>query len=50
MINLADLRYDTSQVGGTFYDTYANAMTLVGDMAIIRASLVLDSGWAGDQI
>ena len=50
MINLADLRYDTSQVGGTFYDNYAGAMTLVGGMAVIRASLVLDSGWAGDQV
>jgi hypothetical protein len=45
LINLSDLRYDTSQVGGTFYDTYTNAMTLVGGMPIIRASLVLDSGW-----
>jgi hypothetical protein len=50
MINLADLRYDTSQVGGTFYDSYAGAMTLVGGMAIVRASLLLDSGWAGDQV
>ena len=50
MINLADLRYDTSQVGGTFYDTYTNAMALVGGMNVIHASLVLDSGWGGDQI
>jgi hypothetical protein len=49
MISLADLRYDTSQVGGTFYDNYAGAIALVGNMQIIRASLVLDSGWAGDQ-
>jgi hypothetical protein len=49
MIGLADLRYDTSQVGGTFYDTYANALTLVGSTPIIRASLVIDSGWGGDQ-
>jgi len=50
MINLADLRYDTSQVGGTFYDSYAGAMALVGGMNIVRASLVLDSGWGGDQV
>src|SRR5678815_2468545 len=50
MINLADLRYDTSQVGGTFYDSYAHALSLVGGMAIVRASLVLDSGWVGDQV
>jgi hypothetical protein len=50
MISLSDLRYDTSQVGGTFYDTYAGATALVGGMPIIRASLVLDGGWAGDQV
>jgi hypothetical protein len=50
MINQPDLRYDTSQYpGGTFYDTYAHALTLVGSAPVIRASLVLDSGWAGDQ-
>jgi len=44
------LRYDTSQVGGTFYDSYANAQTLVGTLNALRASLVIDSGWfAGDQ-
>jgi hypothetical protein len=50
MINLSDLRYDTSQVGGTFYDTYANALALVGSATILKASLVLDSGWGGDQV
>jgi hypothetical protein len=49
MISLTDLRYDTSQVGGTFYDDYAGASALVGTMQIIRASLVLDSGWGGNQ-
>jgi len=50
MIGQPDLRYDTSQyVGGTFYDSYAHAQALVGTLPIIRASLVLDSGWAGDQ-
>ena len=50
MIGKPDLRYDTSQyTGGTFYDTYAHAKTLVGTDPVIRASLVLDSGWAGDQ-
>jgi hypothetical protein len=36
-------------VGGTFYDTYAHAVDLVGTMPIIRASLVIDSGWGGNQ-
>jgi hypothetical protein len=49
MIGMSDLRYDTSQVGGTFYDSYANALALVGSTPIIRASLVLDGGWTGDQ-
>ena len=50
MIGLPDLRYDTSQYpGGTFYDTYAHAQLLVGTSPILRASLVLDSGWGGDQ-
>jgi hypothetical protein len=50
MIGLGDLRYDTSQYpGGTFYDTYAHAQALMGTFPIIRVSLVLDGGWAGDQ-
>jgi hypothetical protein len=50
MIGLSDLRYDTSQyVGGTFYDSYAGAQALVGTTPVIRVSLVIDSGWAGDQ-
>jgi hypothetical protein len=47
-------RYDTSQlVGGTFYDSYANAVALAGSRPILRVSLVLESGWQdapnGDQ-
>jgi hypothetical protein len=50
MIGLSDLRYDTSQyAGGTFYDTYENAKTLMGALPVLRASLVIDSGWGGDQ-
>jgi len=48
LIGLSDLRYDTSQyAGGTFYDTYAHTQTLIGNTPIVRASLVLDSGWQG---
>jgi len=50
LIGLSDLRYDTSQVGGTFYDTYAHAQALIGNTPIIRVSLVLDSGWQANQI
>jgi hypothetical protein len=58
MIGLSDLRYDTSQLGGTFYDTYEHAKELVGGqggsepvpaLRVASVSLQLDSGWAGDQ-
>jgi hypothetical protein len=54
MINQPDLRYDTSQYpGGTFYDSYTHAMFLIGALPVVRASLVIDSGWQnapnGDQ-
>jgi len=50
MIGDSDLRYDTSQYAdGTFYDSYDHALELLADAPVIRASLVLDSGWAGDQ-
>ncbi|MBD0369614.1 MAG: hypothetical protein ICV60_02080 [Pyrinomonadaceae bacterium] len=50
MIGLSDLRYDTSQlVDGTFYDTYAHAVSLVGSMKVNSVTLALDSGWISDQ-
>lgn len=45
MIGLTDLRYDTSQIGGTFYDTYANATVLAGATPIAGLTLAIDSGW-----
>lgn len=50
LIALGDLRYDLSQLGGPWYGSHADAVNLVGNMAVIRASLVLDGGWAGDQV
>lgn len=48
LIGLSDLRYDTSQyAGGTFYDSYANALSIMGSLPIVRVSLVIDSGWQG---
>ncbi len=41
-----DLRVDTSQVGGTFYDTWAHAVALVGSQAVTGVDFVVDSGWA----
>jgi hypothetical protein len=51
MIGYADARYDTSHfAGGSFYDTYAHAVTLLGATPIQDVSLVLDGGWGGDQV
>jgi hypothetical protein len=50
MIGQSDLRYDLSQVGGSFYGSYVQAQALVGNLPVIRVSLVLDGGWAGDQV
>jgi len=43
---------DTSQIGGTFYDTWANAQAMWGSLAITGIQLVTDGGWAvgGTQI
>ena len=58
MIGLSDLRYDTSQIGGTFYDTYANALQLAGPqtgdfsrpaLRVVAVTLALDSGWVQDE-
>jgi hypothetical protein len=37
---------DTSQLGGTFYDTFANAYTKYGSMTVTGIQLVADGGWA----
>lgn len=58
MIGLTDPRYDTSQIGGTFYDTYANALQLAGPqtgesprpaLRIASVTLAIDSGWMQDE-
>ncbi len=49
MVGLSDARYDTSQLGGTFYDTYAHALSVMDTKPVTSVSLVLDGGWAGDQ-
>jgi hypothetical protein len=41
-----DLRVDTSQVGGTFYDTWANAVALAGTYAVSDLVVVVDGGWS----
>jgi len=49
MIGQSDARYDTTQLGGPFYDTYANALASYGGVRVLRVSLVVDSGWLLDQ-
>jgi hypothetical protein len=44
---LADgARIDTSQIGGTFYDTWSDAQALAGSATIAGIDFVVDSGWA----
>ena len=45
LIGIAQTRYDTSQLGGTFYDTHANALVLAGSKELLRVSIVVDSNW-----
>ncbi len=49
MLLLGDARFDTSQLGGTFYDNYAGAFSKYGDLQVVAVSLVLDGGWMQDQ-
>ena len=44
MIQMTTFGSTRPQVGGTFYDDYEGAIDLVGDMPIVKASLVLDGG------
>jgi hypothetical protein len=45
--NTSDVRVDTSQLpGGTFYDTWAHALTLAGSQPVGYTALVLDGGWS----
>lgn len=50
LIGNSDARFDLTQLGGPFYGTYADALALIGTDDVLRASLVLDSGWSTDQV
>lgn len=45
LIGSTDLRFDTTQCGGEFYDDYAGAIELAGDAEILDVALVVDAGW-----
>ncbi|MCW5851278.1 MAG: hypothetical protein KIT87_14475 [Anaerolineae bacterium] len=46
LTQLTDARVDTSQVGGTFYDTWQNAVATYGALPVSEVDLVVDAGWA----
>jgi hypothetical protein len=41
-----ELRFDASQVGGTFYMTYDEVLDLVCDAEVLSVDFVVDGGWA----
>lgn len=46
LIEITDPIFDTSQLaGGTFYDTYSNALALAGQAKVLGIDLVVDGGW-----
>jgi hypothetical protein len=40
---------DTSQIGGTFYDTYDNALATYGEYEVTGIQLVVDGGFSQEQ-
>ena len=40
---------DTTQIGGTFYDTYENALATFGDYEVTGIQLVVDGGFSQEQ-
>jgi hypothetical protein len=40
---------DTSQLGGTFYHDYEDAVADFGSLSVLSVSLVADSGWLANQ-
>lgn len=49
LLDSDELRFDTSQVGGTFYDSYESALELVGDLELAGVLFVVDGGWTGED-
>jgi hypothetical protein len=45
LVDATDARWDTTQFGGPFYGTHAQALALLGDKDVIRVTLVVDSSW-----
>ena len=49
VIGSSDARFDSTQLGGPFYGTYADSLALIGGATVLSTSLVLDGGWSQDQ-
>ena len=47
MIGLSDLRYDTSQFNGVWYNNWTDTLALLGSGTVTYAEVVIDSGWQG---
>ena len=47
--NPAELRVDSTQLGGPFYGSWSQVLADYGTLNVVRVSLVVDSGWGGDQ-
>jgi hypothetical protein len=45
LLESTDTRFDTTQFGGPFFGTYAQAVALVGELPIVDIALVVDGGW-----
>ncbi len=43
MVGRSDARYDLGQFFGPFYGTYADALAMIGNLPVLRASLVNDT-------
>jgi len=48
--NLLAGSVDTSQIGGTFYDTWAHALVLAGGSTVAYIDIVVDAGWAAPPV
>jgi len=45
LIGGLDARWDSTQLGGPFYGTYAQSLAMFGDADVIRVLLVVDGSW-----
>ena len=49
LLETEELRVDTSQIGGTFYDTWDHALELTEEAAVTGVLVVVDAGYVFDD-